>query len=126
MSYPLRFFVIAIFWLGFLAKKLYKKELGQLMRTRTKWVAALIFCAVFIGGLMFFLINPALEKSSIIYALLTGALFGFITYASYEMTNLATLQAWPLKITIIDMVWGTTLNVLTASIGFYRIKLIGN
>lgn len=120
------FFAIDIIWLGFIAKNLYKENLGHLMATSTNWTAAIILYAFFIGGLLFFVINPALGKDSIIYALFVGALFGFITYATYDMTNLATLRDWPLKITIIDIAWGTVLNGLTASISFYIIKLIGD
>ncbi len=119
------FFVIDIIWLGFIAKDLYRENLGHLMRSSTNWPAAIIFYSFYIAGLIFFVVNPALEKNSIIYALLSGALFGFITYATYDMTNLATLKDWPLKITIIDIIWGTALNGLTASISFYFIKLIG-
>lgn len=120
------FFAIDILWLGFIAKNLYKENLGHLMRSSTNWTAAIIFYTLFIGGLIFFVINPALEKNSIVYALLVGALFGFITYVTYDMTNLATLKDWPLKITIIDIIWGTVLNGLTASISFYIIKFIGD
>ncbi|OLS03043.1 DUF2177 family protein [Tissierella creatinophila] len=118
------FFAIDIVWLGIVAKKLYKENLSHLMADSTNWTAAIIFYALFIGGLIFFAINPALKKDSIIYAISIGALFGFMTYATYDMTNLATLKDWPLKITIIDIIWGTTLNALTAGISFYIIKLI--
>lgn len=119
------FFVIDIIWLGFISKDLYRKNLGHLMRSSTNWPAAIIFYSFYIAGLIFFVVNPALEKNSIIYALLSGALFGFITYATYDITNLATLKDWPLKVTIINIIWGTALNGLTASISFYFIKLIG-
>lgn len=118
------FFAIDIVWLGVVAKKLYKENLSHLMADSTNWTAAIIFYALFIGGLIFFAINPALKKDSIIYAISVGALFGFMTYATYDMTNLATLKDWPLNITIIDIIWGTTLNALTAGISFYIIKFI--
>ena len=118
------FFAIDILWLGFIAKKLYRDNLGYIMADKTNWPAAIIFYLVYIGGLIFFAINPALAKDNIVYALGIGALFGFMTYATYDMTNLATLKDWPLKITIIDIIWGTTLNGLTAIASFYIIKLI--
>nr|WP_300005003.1 DUF2177 family protein [Tissierella sp.] len=117
------FFAIDILWLGFIAKDLYRENLSHLMAPKTNWLAAVIFYSIFIGGLMFFAINPALEKDSIVYALAVGALFGFMTYATYDMTNLSTLKDWPIKITIIDILWGTALNGVTASIAFYIIKL---
>lgn len=117
------FFAIDIVWLGFVAKNLYNQHLSHLMADSTNWVAAIIFYALFIGGLMFFAINPALEKNSIVYAFLVGGLFGFMTYATYDMTNLATLKDWPLLITVIDITWGTLLNAMTAGISFYVINL---
>lgn len=73
---------------------------------------------------MFFVLNPALEKSSYAYALIVGGLYGFITYSTYDMTNLATLKDWPLTITIIDITWGTVLNALTAMVSFFIINFI--
>ncbi len=118
------FFAVDIVWLGFVAKDLYSKHLGFLMAAKTNWTAAIIFYAIFIVGLIFFAINPALEKESIKYAFLIGGLFGFMTYATYDMTNLATLKDWPVLITVIDIIWGTVLNSLTAGISFYIITLL--
>ncbi|HZJ85712.1 MAG TPA: DUF2177 family protein [Erysipelotrichaceae bacterium] len=117
------FFVIDILWLGFVAKDFYREQLGFIMATKTNWPAAIVFYLIFIGGLMFFAINPALAKDSIKYAFLVGGLFGFMTYATYDMTNLATLKDWPLVISIIDIIWGTLLNALTAGVSFYIINL---
>lgn len=117
------FFAIDILWLGFITKGFYRKNLSHLMAPKTNVIAAVIFYSVYVGGLMFFAINPALDKNSIMYALSVGALFGFMTYATYDMTNLATLRDWPIKITIIDIIWGTVLNAITASATFYIVKL---
>lgn len=117
------FFAIDILWLGFIAKNLYKEHLGFIMADKTNWLAALIFYTLFIGGLLFFAIYPALAKDSIKYAFLVGGLFGFMTYATYDMTNLATLKDWPLIISVIDIAWGTLLNSLTAGVSFYIINL---
>lgn len=117
------FFAIDIVWLGFVAKDFYREQLGFIMATKTNWPAAVVFYLIFIGGLMFFAINPALAKDSIKYAFLVGGLFGFMTYATYDMTNLATLKDWPLVISIIDIIWGTLLNALTAGVSFYIINL---
>lgn len=119
------FFTIDILWLGFIAKNLYRAEIGHLMADKTNWGAALIFYSIFIGGLVLFAINPALEKESWSYALKMGALFGFMCYATYDMTNLATLKDWPIKITIIDILWGTILNSMTAGISYSIVRLIG-
>lgn len=112
------FFLVDIVWLGFISKNLYKNYLGHLMAPNVNWVAALIFYALFIVGLVFFVINPALEKDSIIYAIMAGGFFGLITYSTYDLTNLATIKDWPLNITIIDIIWGTFLNAMTSGITF--------
>lgn len=112
------FFLVDIVWLGVISKNLYKNYLGHLMAPKVNWTAALIFYALFIAGLVFFVINPALAKESLVYAILAGGFFGLITYGTYDLTNLATLKDWPLNITIIDLLWGTVLNALTSGITF--------
>lgn len=118
------FFIIDMIWLGIVAKKLYQKELGFILSEKPNWAAAIIFYLIFISGLIFFVINPAIIKDSLTYALLVGMFFGFITYATYDLTNLATIKNWPLKITLIDLVWGTSLGGAVSSITFMILKLI--
>jgi uncharacterized membrane protein len=112
------FFTIDIVWLAFVAKKIYKEQLGFIMSDKPNVLAALAFYLIFIVGLLFFVINPAIEKESFMSALLVGMLFGFVTYSTYDLTNLATLANWPLKITIIDLIWGTSLGGLVSSISY--------
>jgi uncharacterized membrane protein len=113
------FFVIDIIWLAVVAKDLYKNQIGHLMSKSPNWMAALVFYLIFILGLTYFAINPALAKESLLEALKLGALFGFFTYATYDLTNLATLQDWPLKITIIDLLWGTGLGASVSSLSYF-------
>lgn len=117
------FFAIDMAWLGFIAKKLYREELGFIMKTNFNWMAAFIFYFIYIFGLVYFAINPALAKGEFTHALLVGALFGFMTYATYDLTNLATLEGWPLKITLIDMAWGTFLGASVSSLTYYIVGL---
>ncbi len=112
------FMAIDLVWLGFIAKNLYSKYLGYIMTDKVNWGAAIIFYVLFIIGLLFFVISPALDKNSWTYALGAGALYGLLTYATYDLTNLATLKDWPIAITVIDMIWGTTLASLTSIISF--------
>ena len=112
------FFAIDIVWLSFIAKKLYQKELGFIMAKKVNWVAAFIFYVLFIVGLVFFAIQPAIQAGDIGVAFLNGSLFGLMTYATYDLTNLATLEKWPLKITIIDLIWGTFLGTSVTVITF--------
>jgi uncharacterized membrane protein len=116
------FLVIDLIWLGLIAKNLYSNYLGSLMAPRVNWVAAILFYLLFIVGLVFFVITPAVEKQSWSYALLVGMLFGLITYATYDLTNLATLKGWPLTITIIDLAWGSTLGGLVSLITYWMVK----
>jgi uncharacterized membrane protein len=103
------FFVIDMTWLVVVAKKFYQEKIGFLMRPDINWLAAIIFYLLFITGLVLFVIQPAVEKHSWAHALIFGALFGLITYATYDLTNLATLKDWPLTVTIVDLIWGTVL-----------------
>lgn len=114
------FFAVDIVWLGLVANKMYKKYLGFIMSPSPNWTAAILFYLLYMAGLVFFVINPALEKKSPSYALLAGLFFGLVTYATYDLTNLATLQNWPLKITIIDLIWGSALGA-TVSYLTYQI-----
>jgi uncharacterized membrane protein len=112
------FFAIDLFWLGVVAKNIYKQYLGELMSPTVNWVAAIIFYLLFIGGLVFFVLMPAVDAGSIGKALLYGALFGLITYATYDLTNLATLKGWPIEITLIDLAWGTFLGASTSTLAY--------
>ncbi len=116
------FMAIDLVWLGIVAKNLYAKHLGYIMRTNVNWVAAIVFYLLFIAGVLFFVLYPAIDKDSWRYALLAGMLFGFITYATYDLTNLATLKDWPVIITIIDLIWGAILCGATSVISFLIIQ----
>ena len=109
ISVPI-FFAIDMVWLGLVASNFYKEKLGYIMGD-INWPAAIIFYLVFLVGLVIFAIYPAVVKEEWQYALIYGALFGFFTYATYDLTNLATLRDWPLSITLVDMVWGTVLGM---------------
>ena len=112
------FFLIDIVWLALIAKNFYQKHLGFIMAKKVNWPAALIFYVLFIIGLVYFAIDPAVKANDIGVALLNGSLFGFMTYATYDLTNLATLEKWPLKITIVDLIWGTFLGTTVSLITF--------
>ncbi len=113
------FFAIDMVWLGIVAKNFYAKQIGFLMKSDVNWYAAIIFYLVFIAGLVVFVISPALEKGSWIHAVLLGALFGFITYATYDLTNLATVKDWPLLVTFVDLAWGATLAASVSTIAYF-------
>ena len=91
------FFAIDIVWLGFIAKDLYAKHLSHFMADNVNWGAAVLFYLLYIAGILVFAVYPAVEKNSFSYALIYGAFFGLVAYATYNLTNLATLKGWPLS-----------------------------
>jgi uncharacterized membrane protein len=114
------FLAIDAIWLGLVAPKFYKSQIGHLMSEKPNLIAALVFYLLFIIGVVYFVVAPGIEAQSITKILVAGALFGFMTYATYDLTNLATLRDWPIKVTIIDLVWGTSLSTLIG-VGTYYI-----
>jgi len=102
-------FVIDMIWLILVARKFYSKHLGFLMKPDIGWPAAILFYLIFIAAMVTFVIGPAIEKHSWVHALVYGSFFGLVTYATYDLTNLATLKDWPLLVTIVDLIWGMTL-----------------
>lgn len=112
------FFSIDLVWLGVIAKNLYAQAIGHLMAPSVNWLAAILFYLGFVGGILVFVVEPALVEKNLVKLIATAALFGFITYSTYDLTNLATLKDWPLHITVIDLVWGTTLSSLVSIISY--------
>lgn len=118
------FFIIDILWLGVIAKPIYNKYLGYIMSENIKWGSAITFYLLFILGLVFFAIYPALEVGSFWKAVVHGALFGFFTYMTYELTNHAIIRDWPWQIVVIDIIWGTVLGGIVSGLGYYFTKLL--
>jgi uncharacterized membrane protein len=118
------FFIVDMAWLGFIAKDLYRKYLGSFLSDQVNWVAAIVFYLLFIVGVFIFAILPSIEKNSWVSAVTLGALFGFFTYATYDLTNLATLKNWPLSIVVIDIIWGSVLTAIVSISGFYIVKYV--
>lgn len=106
------FFAIDMLWLGYVARNFYKTQLHSLLSPEVNWTAAFLFYFIYIAGILFFAVRPALATGSLATACLLGALFGFFTYATYDLTNLATLRDWPITVTVVDIAWGTTLCTL--------------
>jgi uncharacterized membrane protein len=113
------FFVIDMVWLVLVAKKFYQGQIGFLMKPDINWFAAIIFYLLFIAGLAIFVISPAVEKHSWVHAIFFGALFGLITYATYDLTNLATLKDWPFLVTVVDLIWGTVLAASISGVTYF-------
>ena len=118
------FLVVDFVWLGFVAKDLYRNGIGHLMATSPNWAAAVLFYVLFIVGLVFFAVSPALDADAWQRAALYGALFGFFCYATYDLTNLATLRDWPVSIVVADMLWGAFVSGVAATAGFFVTRAV--
>lgn len=112
------FLAIDLVWLGFVARPFYQKYLGFLMTPSPNWFAAIVFYLLFIVGILVFVVLPGLKENAVQSTLLRAALFGLITYATYDLTNLATIKDWPIMVTIVDMVWGTGLTLAVSFASF--------
>jgi uncharacterized membrane protein len=128
MTYILHFFItftvflgIDLLWLGIVARKLYVHYMGHLLRTPPHWPVAFLFYGLFVIGLMVFAVSPALAKKSVPHALKMGAMYGFFTYMTYDLTNWAVLKDWPVGIVWIDILWGTVLAMSVAGISTWLI-----
>jgi len=119
------FLGIDMVWLTLVAKNFYAKQIGYLMAKNPNLLAALIFYLIFIAGLVVFVISPALEKKLWLSALLMGAFFGLVTYATYDLTNLATIINWPLLVTVVDLIWGMVLSASVSVVSYFIAIKIG-
>ena len=116
------FLIVDMLWLGVIAKNIYQKYLGGFLTDNVNWTAAVVFYFIFVVGISIFVIYPSVNNGSVYQAILMGALFGFFTYATYDLTNLATLKGWPLPIVFIDIIWGSVLSAVVSLSGFYIVK----
>ncbi len=113
-------------WLGTMVGRIYRPALGDILAATVNFPPALVFYLLYPVGLMIFAILPGLKSGSITTAAAYGALFGFFTYATYNLTNFATLRNWTLQVTVIDIAWGTLLGAITGAVASYvAIKFVG-
>ena len=112
------FFLVDMIWLGVIAKGFYRNALEPLLTPNINWIAAIIFYLLFLVGVLIFALLPGMERRSLVYTIKMAALFGFIAYATYDLTNLATLRDWPLMLSIVDMIWGSFLSTSTATMTY--------
>ena len=113
-------------WLTTMADRVYRSTLGDIATPDIRLAPAIVFYVLYPAGLVFFAVVPALRSGSLATALLYGALFGFFTYATYDLTNQTTLRNWTTQLTIIDIAWGTSLAGATACVAFWTVsKLTG-
>lgn len=118
------FLAIDAVWLGLVAPKFYKAQIGHLMAETPNFIAALVFYVLFIAGLVYFVLLPAVDANSLSKAIVAGVLFGFMTYATYDLTNLATLKDWPITVTVVDLLWGSFLSGSISTITYLLFNLL--
>lgn len=113
------FFAIDMVWLGLIAKNFYRNKLSHLMSDEVVWPAAIIFYLLYIAGIVYFAINPALKAGNWHLALLNGGLLGGLCYATYDLTNMATLTKWPWEIVVVDILWGIFLTATVSVVTYF-------
>ena len=113
------FFAIDLVWLGIISKNFYNKYLGHLLRSKVNWAPAIIFYLLFIIGILVFAVIPGLEAGSWAQTALMSALFGLFCYITYDLSNLATLKDWPVIVTLVDIIWGTTISTIIGVISYF-------
>jgi uncharacterized membrane protein len=109
--------VLDLLWLGVVARQMYQQAIGHLLAEKPKVLAAVGFYLVYPVGVLVFAVAPHAGDPGWGRTLVMGALFGFFAYATYDLTNLATLRGWPIRLTLLDMAWGTVLSAASAGAG---------
>ncbi len=117
------FFIIDLFWLGAAAKGLYERHIGSLLRENVNWTAAILFYLMYIGGIQFFVLIPAIQEGDgILRTALTGGALGFFAYCTFDLTCLALIRNWSLFISVIDIIWGTLLTGFTSAVTLWLVR----
>jgi uncharacterized membrane protein len=117
LASALVFLLMDMVWLGYAASGLYRAQMGQLLAPSVNLTAAAAFYILFLVGVMIFAIQPALSEGGVPRALMLGALFGFFTYMTYDLTGLAVIRDFPTKLALIDIAWGTVVTAIAAAAG---------
>lgn len=116
------FFALDMIWLTQVSKNLYREDMGSLMRSDINWYAGIGFYLLYIVGILIFAAHPAIKSGSWQTATLYGALFGLFCYATYDLTGLAVINGWPLKLTFIDIAWGMVLTGTVATVSYLLVN----
>jgi uncharacterized membrane protein len=120
------FLVLDIIWLTLMGNRLYKPVLGPILAEKVNMVAAVAFYLIYIFGITALATIPALKEASVQKALSNGAILGFVAYATYDLTNQATLKTWSTTITLADLAWGTFVTTAAAVAGYYASRAVSS
>ncbi len=113
------FLLLDFAWLGLIARGFYRQQLGHLLSPDVRWTPAIIFYLLFVAAVVVFAVLPAVERGSLGRAVLLGGFFGIVAYATYDLTNLATLRGFPTLVAAVDMTWGCVLSATVATVGYW-------
>ena len=119
------FFAVDLVWLSTATKRIYQPYLGSLLSSEPKLGVAGVFYLLYVVGVVALAVVPGLREGALAGALWRGALFGLLAYATYDLTNLATLEGWAWQVSVIDLVWGTTVTSIVSAAGFYAGRWLG-
>lgn len=117
------FFLIDLIWIGVVAKSFYAKTIGGMLRDQVNWPAAIVFYLIYIGGILLFVLIPALKNGSgVMHVAVMAGLLGLFAYATFDLTALALFKDWPIVVTLVDMAWGTILTAATAAVTMWIVQ----
>lgn len=119
------FLLIDAAWLGLVAPKFYKNNIGHLMADKVNFIPAIIFYLLYVSAILIFIVNPTAESGNILKGILMGAFLGLVMYATYDLTNMATLKGWPTIVTVVDLIWGSFVTATTTGISIKIINILG-
>lgn len=119
LSTAVVFLSIDAIWLTVMSNLLYRPVLGDMLLQKPNLTPAAVFYAIFVFGIVYFAVMPALRAGDWTLALINGALLGAVAYATYDLTNEATLKNWQTKLSIIDILWGSALTAVAATAGYF-------
>jgi uncharacterized membrane protein len=119
------FLVIDAIWLGVIAVDFYKATIGHLLAPEPDFVAAAFFYVIYLGGVVHFVVLPAAAEGGIMKAARQGALFGLVAYATYDLTNMATMRDWPLSVTLADLAWGAFITAVSSTVSTVAARRFG-
>ncbi|MBG6146579.1 MAG: DUF2177 family protein [Roseibium album] len=118
------FLAVDYVWLSQVATRFYFDRIGHLLMDKPNMAAAGAFYIIYVVGIVVFAVAPALKSESLATAVIYGAMFGFFTYATYDVTNYATLRNWPVIVTVVDVSWGTALSAFSAGMGYTLTRMV--
>jgi uncharacterized membrane protein len=113
------FLILDLAWLGLIARGFYLNQLDHLLRPDVRWPPAILFYLLFVVAVVVFAVMPAIERGSLLRAVVLGGFFGVVAYATYDLTNLATMKSFPLLVAVVDMTWGCVLSATVAAVGYF-------